>query len=149
LARQGALEVSDTLEDDVLGRLVWDEEMDWWVGEVDLFPGHRIEVFIEFDEENDSRDVVLFQAREWVGRLRRQEPAYRAWAAERLLEGRWNKDEPMTATEIEQLLSLASLECSSDGAARLYWDDEDVLFYGHGIYTQHAAEGSCVELRMQ
>jgi hypothetical protein len=139
----------ETLKDSVLGNLAWDEEMNWWVGEPDLFPGHRIEVFIEFDEEEDSRDMVVSQAREWNTRLRQREQEYREWSAGRLVDGRWNKDEPMTAQDIQDLLRLASIECSSDGSAQVYWDDEDVLFYGHGIYTQLGAGGECIEVRMQ
>jgi hypothetical protein len=140
--------MGEGLEDLVLGRLAWDEEMDWWVGELDLFPGHQIEVFVEFYEEAGSREVVVSRAREWVARVRRREPEYRAWSAARLVEGRWNQDEPMTAADIERLLRLASLECSSDGSARVYWEDEDVLFYGHGFYTQLDAGGECVETAM-
>jgi hypothetical protein len=55
----------------------------------------------------------------------------------------------MTAEDIGKLLRLLSIECESDGSARLYWHDEDVLFYGHGFYTQFAPSGECVEVCMQ
>jgi hypothetical protein len=141
--------MGEALEDATLGRLTWDQEMDWWVGELELFPGHRIELFVDFNVEQESQDAVLSQARWWLARVRQRESEYRAWSAEQLVAGRWNKDEPMTAADIEMLLRLASLECSSDGSARVYWDDEDLLFYGHGIYTQLNVSGECMEVRMQ
>jgi hypothetical protein len=97
----------------------------------------------------DAREARLVQAREWLLRLREGEPEYRGWSAQRLVDGRWNKDEPMTAEGIGHLLRLLSIECESDGSARLYREDEDMLFCGHGIYTKLDARGDCVQVRMQ
>jgi len=124
------------LDDETLGRMRWDDELDFWIGEVKLRPGLRIEVFVEFYEESDVLEEALARARQWLTRVRAREWEYRQWAAVRLLDRRWNKDEPMTAVVIAELLQVASLECASDGTARLYWDDDDVLFYGHGLYSQ-------------
>lgn len=141
--------MEEALSDPVLGRLLWDEEMGWWIGETELFPSQRIELFIDFDRERESREAVLSKARVWIARVRQREPEYRRWAAGQLVGGRWNLDEPMTAADIEGLLRLLSMVCASDGSAQMYWDDEDVLYYGHGFYTQLAPDGECVEVRMQ
>jgi hypothetical protein len=139
--------MGDALFDPILGPLTWDEAMGSWFGEVELFPGHRIEVFIDFDKNCDSQEAVLLQAREWVARIRQHEPEYRRWVADQVVEGRWNTDEPMTTGDIERLLRVASLVCAPDGSAQVYWDDDDVLYYGHGFYTQLDAGGACVEIR--
>src|SRR5687768_14806512 len=140
--------MDEVLDDPVLGGLTWDDTMDWWAGELELVPGHSIEVFVSFEAETDSRDAVLAQAREWVARVRRREPEYRTWTAAQLVDGRWNLEEAMTAADIRELLRPASLECAADGSARLYWEDEDVLFFGHGFYTQVDAGGECVDMGM-
>jgi hypothetical protein len=139
--------VPESLEDTVLGRLEWDGKLDWWTGEVELTPGQRFALFVSFEEEDDGRDVVLAQASEWVARLRQFEPEYRAWSAARLVESRWNTDEPMTAADIDRLLRAASIECVEDGSALLYWDDGDKLFFGHNLYTELTPDGRCVEVR--
>jgi hypothetical protein len=148
--------MAQSFEDPVLGRLDWDDQLDWWAGQVELFPNHRVELFVEPatdrivepDAEANSR-FDLSRAREWVERVRRREPEYRAWSAAQLVESRWNKDDAMTAADIEELLDLATIECASDGGALLFWEDEDVLFAGHGLYTHVAADGTCLEVRMQ
>jgi hypothetical protein len=115
-----------------------------WCGEVELFPGHQIEVIIDFDRSHDSKATVLSQARAWVARVRRHEPEYRRWVADQVEEERRNTDEPMIADDIERLLRVATLECASDGSARVYWEDDDVLYDGLGFYTQLDAKGTCV-----
>lgn len=109
--------MGDAASDLILGRLTWDESMGSWVGAVELFPGHQIEVFIDFDKNCDSQEVVLSQARAWVARVQQREPEYRRWVAGQLVEGRWNTDEPMTSADIERLLRVASLVCAPDGVS--------------------------------
>jgi hypothetical protein len=137
----------ESLDDPVLGRLEWDDKLDWWTGEVELAAGLRVALFVSSEEEDDEQDVVLAQARGWVARLRRFEPEYRAWSAARLVERRWNTDEPMTAADIEKLLRPASVECVEDGSALLYWDDGDRLFFGHNLFTELTPDGRCAEVR--
>lgn len=139
----------ESLGDPVLGPLTWDDQLAWWTGEVELAPGQRVELFIGFEAEDEERERVLAQAREWVSRLRRFEPEYRAWTAAKLVDRRWNTEEPMTAADIEDLLRPASVACSEDGSARLYWDDGDRLFYGHNLYTELRPEGRCVEVHTE
>jgi hypothetical protein len=139
--------MGESLIDPILGRLTWDEAMGSWFGELEVLAGQRIEVFIDFDKKRDSWEVVLSQARAWVVRIRQREPGYRRRTADQLAEGRWNKDEPMTTAAIEGLLRLASLVSARDGSAQVYWDDADVLFYGHGFSTQLSASGACLEIR--
>jgi hypothetical protein len=141
--------MADDLHDPQLGHLVWDEEMDWWISEVELRPGYPIEVIVEYHEESDEREVVLSQARSWLTRVRQREPEYRRWAAEQLLDRRWNTDERMSAEDLVDLLRAHSVVCAADGTASVYWDDDDVLFSGHGLYTQLGADGECIEVRMQ
>ena len=135
-------------DDPALGRLKWYADDDQWVAEVALVPDHSIEVIVEFHEGEDDENAVIDQASRWLARVRQREPEYRAWSAERLVHGRWNKDEPMTAADIAGLLCLLSIVCGPDGAAELFWDDDDRLFYGHSIGTRLGPDGECVEVEM-
>jgi hypothetical protein len=141
--------MGEALKDPVLGNLAWIESMQWWIGEVDVVPGNRIELFVDFDAEKDSEAVVLSQARHGLQRLREREPEYRRWTAGRLIERRWNKEEPMTVTDISELLRVASILFLQDGRARIYWDDQDVLFAGHNLTTELDIGGQCVSAGME
>ncbi len=134
------------IDDPVLGRLKWHEGEDAWFAEVELAPGHLIEVAVEFREDEDDEVTMLGQARRWLARVRQREVEYRAWTAGKLVNGRWNTDEPMTTGDITELLGLLSVVCFPDGTAELFWDDDDRLVYGHGIGTLLGADGECVEI---
>src|SRR5262245_28677575 len=99
-----------------------------WVVEVSYGSHREIEVIVAFPEGTEDRDAVLTHARAWLARLRKHECEYRDWSAERLRSRIPDK----TVAEIAELLQLLSIECSPDGTARLYWDDDDQLFAGHG-----------------
>jgi hypothetical protein len=144
-----AVTMGEALQDPVLGKLTWDESMDWWVGELELYPGRRIEVFIDFNEEEDSQAEVFSRARCGLTRFREREPEYRRWTAAELLEGRWNKVELMTVSDITELLQVASILFLQDGRARVYWDDEDVLFFGHNVTTELDPNGECIVSGME
>jgi hypothetical protein len=137
----------EPLIDPILGRLTWDEPMGSWYGEVELFPGYRIEVCIDVDGTCGSQEIILSQAYAWVARLREREAEYRRWIAEQAVNGRWNTDEPMTTEDIEKLLRVALLLCETDGSARVYWDDDGVLYCDHGFCTKLDASGTCLEVR--
>jgi hypothetical protein len=140
--------MADALDDPTLGHLKWYEDGHEWVAEVELRPGHPIEVIVEFHEGQDDQAVVLAQARDWLARVRRREPEYRAWSAERLVTRRWNTEEPMTAGDIAGLLSLLSIVCAPDGTAELFWDDDDRLFYSHAVVTWLGVDGDCIRAGM-
>ena len=136
------------LPDSVLGHLKWYGDREAWITEVDLNPDHPIEVVVEFNEGEDDQPTVLDQARRWLARVRQREPEYRAWSAERLVDGRWNKDEPMNAGDIAGLLRLLSIVCAPGGTADLFWGDDDRLFCGHSVGTRPGADGECVAVEM-
>lgn len=134
--------------DPALGRLKWYEADDHWVAEVEFTTDHPIEVIVEYHEDEYDQAAVLDQASRWLARLRQRELEYRIWSAGRLADPRWNKDEPMTAADIEVQLHLLSIVCAPNGTAEVFWDDNDRLFYGHSIVTRLGADGECVAVGM-
>jgi hypothetical protein len=139
----------ESVDDPVLGRLEWEAELDWWVGAIDLFPGLPIDLFVVHDCQGGSPVKEIALARRGFLGVRKREPEYRRWTASQLLDKRWNQDEPMSADDIADLLRVASLEFSPDGRARIFWNDEDMLFGGHNVVTDLSAEGKCVEAGME
>lgn len=137
------------IDDPLLGHLNWDKEFNWWTGEVEINPGLRIGVTVEADPAASSPDNVLALARTWIERLQDHEDAYARWTAEQLVDSRWNKDKPMSLDDIIGVLEISAVECFPDGTANVLWEDEDMLFFGHGISTQIDAAGNCTRVEVQ
>jgi hypothetical protein len=145
--RTEAQRMSESRVDPVLGSLVWDDRLQWWIGEVDFAPHHSVEIFISPAEY--APEDVLSRTRAGLARIRGNDLAYRRWTAEQVVDDRWNTEEEMTVSDITELLRLASIDFHPDGAAGLYWNDEDRLYGGHNLITEIDAEGRCREVRME
>lgn len=141
-------EPPDRVDDPVFGPLRYDGTLDWWIGTVEFTPGGRVDVFIDHDPDVDPADEVAAAARRFA-HFRTHEPEHRRQSAGRLVETRWNADEPMTADDVAGLLRVASLTFLSDGRMQVYWDDGDRLFYGHNVVTDLSPEGEFVGTRME
>lgn len=138
----------EPITDPVLGHLTWDREYRWWTGRADLHPGRRIGLTVEAAAGPDPA-AALPAARAWVDRLRARQAEYRGWTAGQVLDTRLNKDRPMTAEQIADLIEVGELECAPDGTARVSWDDGEVLFHGHGIVTHLDPAGACVRVEIE
>ncbi|HJZ56839.1 MAG TPA: DUF2262 domain-containing protein [Gemmataceae bacterium] len=141
--------MSGPINDPTLGHLAWDKEFNWWTGAVELQPGQRVGLTVEADPAAPDQRQAVALARKWLDRLRENELDYTRWTAEHLLDVRWNKEQPMTLDDIIGLIELGSVECFPDGTANILWEDEDVLFFGHGILTNLDANGRCVRVEIQ
>lgn len=138
-----------SVNDAILGYLDWDDSLGWWVGSVAFAPGHQVEVFVThgFDTSQPADEVAI--AGLCLARIREREMEYRRWSAEHLSPKRWNTDEPMTVSDIAELIRVASLEFGYDGGVRIFWDDQDRLFWGHNVVTDIDPGGVCVMAGMQ
>jgi hypothetical protein len=142
--------MSESLVDSVLGSLVWNDRLQWWVGEVHLSPNHRVEMFISPENGLPDEPEELFSwVRAALGRIRSKDRDYRGWTASQVIDTRWNLEEPMTVEEITDLLGLASIDFHPDGSAGLYWNDQDRLYGGHNLITELDKDGKCIEVRME
>lgn len=139
----------ESVDDPILGHLDWDEDLEWWVGTIDYAPDHQVDVFINHDFEDGQPADDIAAARRGLAQFREREVEYRRWSGEQLQGTRWNTDEPMTPAEIAELLRVASLEFRSGGGIRIFWDDQDRLFYGHNVVTDIGPDGACVASGME
>lgn len=139
----------ESVDDAVLGRLDWDSSLDWWVGSIELAPGHRVDVFVTHDCDAGRPGDEIARARQSLARIREREPEYRQWSADQLHTKQWSSGQPMTPAEIAELLQVASLELEYGGGVRIFWDDKDRLFWGNNVVTDIGADGECVASGMQ
>jgi hypothetical protein len=141
--------MAERINDPVLGRLTWDADFAWWAGEVEFRPGHRVGLVAGADSANGDRARPLAQARAWLDRLREREPEYRTWVARHLTRMRPDRQKEMTAEEVAGLIRVASVETFPDGSAEVCWEDDQVLFDGHGIITRIDPAGACEKVEIQ
>jgi hypothetical protein len=141
------------VDEPVLVHLRWNADLDWWTGTAEVTLGHPVDVQISYlpddSRPEETPEAVLVTAGRTLARVRRREPEYRRWSAGRLLETRWNTDEPMTVDDIDKLLRVASVLFFADGSAQIYWNDDDRLFWGNNLLTEVGPDGECVAARME
>lgn len=135
-----------TIDDETLGTLTWNSELDWWEGRAELSPTHSIGLSITVEDEDAEApsQAEIDQARRLLLRLREHEPEARLVAAEELLaiyNDEWNEDEPLDEEEFMARLTLDDLSVAPDGSAELFYQD-DGLFAGHTVLVSLGADGN-------
>ncbi len=131
----------DKIQDSIFGELEWDDAYDWWLSELEIAPGHSIEVSI-FGRDLDA---VLEARRALFVRIRDTEPELRAAIAAMMLElaEEWRDEEedpePITLESFAKRMKLTSI-LMHDQTTELYYDDDEI-FLGHVILANIDANG--------
>lgn len=120
------------IQDAFLGRLTYDESLDWYEGRV----GDGVPIYINTDEESRP-DSVLAYARHVLADLPGLDRRARQTAASHLLKLKnetWlEEDEPPVSTEeFQARLTLESITFYPDKTAEVFYADGD-LFWGHTV----------------
>jgi hypothetical protein len=135
--------VDQVLEDPDLGKLTWEEDLQWWRGEMDWASGHPISVAVSCVEKEEIQ-ILLPQARRAFAWVREHEAHARLCAARELLDlynSTWReKEEPISLQEFARRIKLVEIGIRSEGATELWYDDGD-LFAGHQIAVKFDPEG--------
>jgi hypothetical protein len=133
----------ETVYDSMLGLLAWSDE-GGWVGQVDMAPGHTIEVIVDkWDDQELDLPTALAFARASLGRILADEGAVRQAIAGRLharFNETWSQGQPLTEAEFVGRLRLSSAGFQPDGSAVLYYNDGG-LFAGHLVVVELLADG--------
>ena len=131
--------MTDTHEDPLFGRLIWDEQLDCWLGGVDLTPDFYVEITIA---GTDADRFAGFEvARESLSWFRSHElEARRQVAAEmaELYNHAWtDEDEPVSVEEFAGRIGLNRVSFEEDGSLLLSYDDGPMsMFCGHLMDAQ-------------
>ncbi len=124
----------DNVQDAVFGELEWDDTYDWWRSELEIAPGHSVEVSI-FGRDLDA---VLDNRRAMFVRIRDAEPALRAAIAQKMLElaEDWRDEdeqpEPITLESFARRIKLTSILMHTDDNTELFYSDDEI-FLGHVV----------------
>jgi len=125
-------EMEKEIQDVFLGRLTYDESLDWYEGTA----GDGVTIYIYTDE--DSRpDPALAYARQVLADLPGLDRRARQIAADALLENKnetWLEEDepPVSEDEFQVRLTLESITFYPDETAEVFYADGD-LFWGHTI----------------
>jgi uncharacterized protein (TIGR03067 family) len=122
------------IEDEALGRLVWDDNMDWWETKIRIGRRHSVDLSLSGAEDGRPLERALRHAREFVEWLREHEGDVREFAAQRLLDVHndcWKKGRPTSKSAFMKRMRLESVVVSPDGSTLYYADGG--LFLGHSI----------------
>lgn len=122
------------IEDDVLGTLTWDDNLNWFSGK---FTDGRVtfEIFLKPDDTG-SIAFALERARHVVQKRDEYIQLAKSLAAENLLDlaNEWNEDDehPLTAEDFMLRITLESMVFAADGGLTFYHNDGD-MFWGHSV----------------
>jgi hypothetical protein len=134
----------DTVYDPTLGQLTWSDDDGGWAGQVDLAPGHTIEVIVDkWDGEELDLPAALAAAHTSLGRILADEGGVRRAIAGKLharFNQTWSQGRPLTEAEFIGRLRLSAAGFQPDGSAVLYYNDGG-LFAGHLVLVELRADG--------
>ncbi len=129
------------IEDEVLGCLVWDSELEWWSSQIEILSGHWINVSVS--PENTDPSVIFQRVRHTLCAILEVEINLRRSTADKLLNlynTTWNDGLAINQEEFINCITLDAITFSPDGSADLYYCDGD-LFWGHTIITAIDTDG--------
>jgi len=129
-------------QDPIFGKLTWEDNLEWWTGQVEVAPGHTIQVALSTTEK--ELETLLAQAHPLLARIRREEADLRRATAEALLElynTAWNEGAVIDGARFAARITLQAVTFYTDGSAELFYDDDD-LFAGHTLLVSLDTHGA-------
>lgn len=135
------------IDDDVLGKLTLDKDMESFAGEY-TFGDDEFQFYLDSDEANvKSCTESLAHGRAFVSRLEELDKRMREYACQELYDDAvsWQEDadedeqqypDGLKKEDFIKVISLSEVSFALDGAVTVYYDDGD-LFYGHVIVVEY------------
>ncbi len=130
------------ITDAIMGDLLWSDESNEWVGNVDLGS-----VEAQFTLESNEKEEVSDQSRKTFNFLKSNELQVRETIAQKMLtlhNETWNPETPVSKEEFIKKIKLEGISFAEDGKAELFYEDGD-LFWGHSITTVIDSNGEISE----
>jgi hypothetical protein len=131
-----------TIYDEILGELVWNNEDECWSSQVEINPGHLVNVTI--DPEDAETGGVILIARRYFATLQQEEIKIRHLIADEMLNtynNSWNDGENIGSQNFIEQIKLEDIVFYASGVMQLFYHDGD-LFGGHGIVVTTDEEGN-------
>ena len=127
--------MSDSIKDETLGTLAWNNEFEWWEGKIKLDSDTPFVLYVFVRPDFTSDREITEECRMAVNRIVTSEAEYRVYAANQLCDihnSEWN-DGPLTSEEeIARRLVTDTVEVHESGYAEIHFGDGG-LFWDHGV----------------
>ncbi|MBD2208907.1 DUF2262 domain-containing protein [Calothrix sp. FACHB-156] len=137
-----------TIQNDILGELVWNSKLKWWSSQVEITPGNIVNVSVDNDDKDITAAIEI--ACHSFTRIQEQEINLRRFAANQLLElynEYWNNGDVIDCLSFMELIKLAAVVINTDGSTDIFYDDGE-LFGGHTIIVSIDCHGAFKEAQI-
>ncbi len=134
-----------TIYDDILGELVWNNDDECWSSQVQFTLEHIVNITI--DPEDVETGSVIMMARESFSRLQQEEVNIRRLISEQMLgayNDNWSNGEIIEAQDFIDSIKLEDIAFDATGNIQLFYND-GYLFAGHGIMVTIDDKGNYQE----
>jgi len=142
---RSTMQAEHVMEDELFGKLTWDERYHGWRGHMSLANGKTARFTIDGLKTDTSFPEAV---RETFKYLLANEPLVHdkiAVGASEIYNGTWGDGDTMTPAEMVQRISLAEVSFYDEGGGELYYEAYDDLFTDHSICASFSANGEIGE----
>jgi hypothetical protein len=139
------------IDDAVLGRLTWDDNLKYWAGKVKIGRGKPVNLSITPAKADKDLAKGRNTARRLVEWLQHNEPNARAFAAKRLLElfnDVWRTGRALDAAAFAKRPKLETIAIEPSGSVTLWYADGG-LFRGHSITVDLSSRRTFKDAQIQ
>ncbi|PAX60552.1 DUF2262 domain-containing protein [Brunnivagina elsteri] len=134
-----------TIYDEILGELVWNQDDECWTSQVQFTLEHIVNITI--DPEDVETGSIILMARKSFSQLQQNEDNIRHLISEQMLgdyNENWNDGEKIDIQDFIDSIKLEDIVFNANGNIQLFYND-GYLFAGHGIMVTIDDTGSYQE----
>jgi len=134
-----------TIYDEMLGELVWNQDDECWTSQVQFTLEHIVNITI--DPEDVETGSIILMARKSFSQLQQNEDNIRHLISEQMLgdyNENWNDGEKIDIQDFIDSIKLEDIVFNANGNIQLFYND-GYLFAGHGIMVTIDDKGSYQE----
>ncbi|MBN8579512.1 MAG: DUF2262 domain-containing protein [Anaerolineae bacterium] len=132
-----------TIDDIRFGKLIWEHELEWFSGKVNLF-SRNVNLHIS---SRNSPPVISDKSREAFNIISQSEEKILQKASDDLLaifNENWNNEGTINSSAFQNRLILEAIILYPDGEAEIYYNDGN-MFLGHTVIVKMSEDGKFTE----
>ncbi len=139
--------MADSITDESLGELRWNEQLEWWEGKIQLDSDMPFTLYVFARSDFTPERAITEKCRAAIKRISVSEAKFRMYAAKELLEihnSEWNDGAPTSVDEFAKRLTADTVEVHESGYAEIHFGDGG-LFWDHGVGVRLRESGEFQE----
>lgn len=139
--------MADSIKDELLGTLIWNDQLEWWEGKLKLESATPFVLYVFARRDFTPDRKITDECRKAIHRIVGSEAEYRLYAAKQLCDihnSEWNNGPPISEAEFAQRLVTDTVEVHESGYAEIHFGDGG-LFWDHGVGVRIRESGEFQE----